>query len=58
MTKLGLWIDVRSSNELHGFGRTIERSEILLQIERAADVSDGDLECYVFLLEDEVVEKF
>ena len=54
-TKFGLWIDVRSSNDnqLHGFGRTVERSGILLQIERA-DVSDGDLVCYVFSLEDAV----
>ena len=28
----------------------MERSEILLQIERAADVSDGDLVCYIFSL--------
>ena len=27
---------------------------MLLQIERAADASDGDLVCYVFLLEDAV----
>ena len=54
-TKFGLRIDVRSSNanQLHGFARTIERSEILLKIERAADVSDGGLVCYLFLLEDE-----
>ena len=54
-TKFGLRIDVRSSNanQLHRFARRMERSEILLQIERAADVSDGDLVCYVFLLEDE-----
>ena len=53
MTKFGLRIDLRSSNDnqLHGFGRTIERSETLLQIERAADVSDGDLVCYVFSFE-------
>ena len=55
-TKFCLWIDVRSSNDnrLHGSGRTVERSGILLQIERAADASDGDLVCYVFLLEDAV----
>ena len=55
-TKFGLWIDVRSSNDnrLHGSGRTVERSGILLQIERAADASDGDLVCYVFSLEDAV----
>ena len=55
-TKFGLWIDVRSSNDnrLHGSGRTVERSGILLQIERTADASDGDLICYVFSLEDAV----
>ena len=55
-TKCGLWIDVRSSNDnrLHVSGRTVERSGILLQIERAADASDGDLVCYVFSLEDAV----
>ena len=51
-TKFGLWIDLRSINynRLHGSGRTVETSEILLQIERAADVSDGDLVCYIFSL--------
>ena len=55
-TKFGLWIDVRSSNDnrLHGSGRTVERRGILLQIERAADASDGDLVCYVFSFEDAV----
>ena len=55
-TKFGLWIDVRSSNDnrLHGSGRPVERSGILLQIERATDASDGDLVCFVFLLEDAV----
>ena len=55
-TKFGLWIDIRSSNDnrLHGSGRTVERSGILLQIEHAADASDGDLVCYVFSLEDAV----
>ena len=55
-TKFGVWIDARSSNDnqLHGSGKTVERSGILLQIERAADASDGDLVCYVFSLEDAV----
>ena len=55
-TKFNLWIDVRSSNDnqLHGSRRTVERSGILLQIERPADASDGDLACYVFSLEDVV----
>ena len=55
-SKFGLSIDVRSSNDnrLHGSGRTVERSGILLQIERVADASDGDLVCYVFSLENAV----
>ena len=55
-TKFGLWIDARSSNDnrLHGSRRTVEGSGISLQIERAADASDGDLACYVFSLEDAV----
>ena len=57
-TKFCLWIDVRSinDNQLHGSGRTVERSGMLLQIERAADASDGDLICYVFSLEDAVAD--
>ena len=41
-----------SHNSLQGSGRTDERSGISLQIERAADASDGDVVCYVFSLED------
>ena len=54
-TKFGLWIDTRSStdNTLHGSGRTVEKSGILLQIEEVLEAS-GDLTCYVFSLEDEV----
>ena len=43
-----------SHNPFQGSGRTDERSGILLQIERAADASDGDVVCYVFSLEDAV----
>ena len=41
-TKLGLWIDTRSSSEntLHGSGRAVEKSDILLQIERVPEASD------------------
>lgn len=55
-TKFGLWIDTRVSvdNSLHGSGRIVDRSGILLQIERAAEQSDDDLLCYVFSLEDAV----
>ena len=48
--KLGLWIDTRSStnNTLHGSRRIVEKSGILLQIEKVPEASDGDLTCYVF----------
>ena len=54
-TKFALWIDSRSSidNMLHGSGRAVEKSGILLQIEKAPETS-GDLTCYVFSLEDAV----
>ena len=54
--KFGLWIDTRSStnNTLHGSGRAVEKSGILLQIEKAPDTSNGDLTCHVFSLEDAV----
>ena len=43
--KFGLWIDTRSSanNTLHGRGRAVEKSGILLQIEKATGTSGGDL---------------
>ena len=55
-TKFGLWIDTRLStdNTLHGSGRAVEKSGILLQIEKAPEASNGDLTCYVFSLEDAV----
>ena len=55
-TKFGLWIDTRSStdNTRHSSGRTVEKSAILLQIEKAPEASNGDLTCYVFSLEDAV----
>ena len=50
------WIDTRLStdNTLHGSGRTVEKSGILLQIEKVPEASNGDLTCYVFSLEDAV----
>ena len=56
MTKCGLWIDMRSStdNTLHGSGRAVEKSGVLLQIEKAPEGSNGDLTCYVFSLKDAV----
>ena len=55
-TKFGLWIDKRSStgNTLHGSGRAVEKSDLLLQIEKVPEASDGDLMCYMFSLEDAV----
>ena len=55
-TKFGLWIDTRSSinNTLHGSGRAVEKSGILLQIEKALESSGGELTCYIFSLEDAV----
>ena len=55
MTKFALWIDIRSSvdDTLHGSDRAVEKSSILLQIEKAPEAS-GDLTCYVFSLEDAV----
>ena len=43
--KFGLWIDTRSSanNTFHGRGRAVEKSGILLQIEKAPGTSGGDL---------------
>ena len=54
-TKFGVWIDTRSStdNTLHGSGRVVEKSGILLEIAKAPEAS-GDLKCYVFSLEDPV----
>ena len=55
-TKFRLWIDPRSStdNTLQGSGRAVEKSGILLQIEKVPETSDGELTCYVFSLEDAV----
>ena len=55
-TKLGLWVDTRSStnNTLYGSGRTVGKSGILLQIKKAPEASNGDLTCYAFSLEDAV----
>ena len=54
--KFALWIDTRSStnNILPGSGRAVEKSGILLQIEKAPETIGGDLTCYAFSLEDAV----
>ena len=56
-TKFGFWIDTRSStdNTLHGSSRTMEKSGIFFQIEKASKAS-GDLTCYVFSLEDALAD--
>ena len=56
-TKFALWIDTRSSidNTLHGSGRAVEKSDTLLQIEKAPETSGGNLLCHVFSLADAVV---
>ena len=55
-TKFGLWTDTRLStdNTLHGSSRAVEKSGILLQIEKAPCASNGNLTRYVFSLEDAV----
>ena len=52
-TNLGIWIDTRSSNNnpFNGSSRAVEKSGRLLQVEKAAETSSGDLTCYVFSLE-------
>ena len=43
--KFGFSIDTCSSidNTLYGSGRTVEKSDKLFQIEKAAEINDGDL---------------
>ena len=55
-TKYGLWIDTRSStdNTLHGSGRPVEKSGILLQIEKVPATSNGDLTSCLLSLQDAV----
>ena len=55
-TKFGLWVDTRSStgNTLHGSGRTVGKSGILIQAEKVPETSNGDLTWYMFSLEDAV----
>ena len=49
-------IDTRSStdNTLPSSGRVVEKSGILLQMEKAPEASNGKLTCYVVSLEDVV----
>ena len=55
-TKSEPWVDIQSSkhNILLGSGRAVEKSRSLLQIEKAAESSDGDLLCHLLRLEDAI----
>ena len=55
-TKFGLWIYTRSStdNTFYDSGRAVEKSGILVRIEKIPEAGGGDLTCYVFSLEDAV----
>ena len=55
-TKLVSWIDTRliTDNTLHSSGRTVEKSDKLLQIKKVPEARNGDLTSYVFSLEDAV----
>ena len=55
-SKFGLWIDTRLGTDktLHSSGRAVEKSGVLLQIEKAPEAGNGDLTRYVFNLEDTV----
>ena len=55
-TKFGLWIDTRPSidNIPHRSGRVVEKSGILLEIQKVSGTTNDDLKCYLFSLEDAV----
>lgn len=50
MTKFG-----NTDNHLRGSGRTVEKTRILLQTEKAVGSSDDDLTCHVSSFKDVVV---
>ena len=43
-----------TDNTLHGSGRVVEKSSILLQLKKTAPISDGDHTRHVFSLENPV----
>ena len=43
-----------TDNTLHGSGRVVEKSNVLLQLEKTAPISDGDHTHHVFSLQDPV----
>lgn len=49
-TKFGIWVNIREITEKvhHDSGRTVEKTRISLQIEKAAENSDCDLTWHVF----------
>lgn len=51
-----IWADTCSSTDitLHGSGRAVGKSGIVLQFEKAAESSDFDLTCHVFSIENAV----
>ena len=53
-TKFGLWVDFRMSQEnaLHGSGKNIDGCKIILQIYKAAETTQGDLDCHIFIFQD------
>ena len=56
MTKFGLWTYAQSNtdNTFHSHGKTAEKSASLLQVEKAIEITDGNLTCHVSILENEV----
>ena len=57
-TKFGLWVDFRTSQEnaLHGSGKDIDGRKIILQIYKAAETTQGNLDCHIFLFQDAKLE--
>lgn len=55
--KFGLRLDTCSStdNTLDDSGRLLEKSGVLLQIEKTAESSDDNLRCHEFIVEDVVI---
>ena len=57
-TKFGLWIDMYFStdNTFHSSGVAVKICGILLQIEKAAESSNGYRPCHIFTLENKVAQ--
>ena len=52
MDKFFVWLDTRSRNDntLHGSGTAVEESEILLQIEKAAEICHSEIHIICLIL--------